>query len=70
MMAGAAGEIISDRVDGFLIEPGDVHLLAGRLKVLNENSGCPHPNESGGARIIICVSPGGNRQRVKFVRFC
>ena len=34
--AGAAGEIISDGVDGFLIEPGDVHLLAGRLKILNE----------------------------------
>ena len=34
--AGAAGEIISDGVDGFLIEPGDVNLLAGRLKVLNE----------------------------------
>jgi len=35
--AGAAGEIISDGVDGFLIEPGDVNLLASRLKVLNEN---------------------------------
>ena len=34
--AGAAGEIISDGVDGFLIEPGDVHLLASRLKLLNE----------------------------------
>ena len=34
--AGAAGEIISDRVDGFLIGPEDVNLLAGRLKVMNE----------------------------------
>jgi len=34
--AGAAGEIISDGVDGFLIKPGDVHLLASRLKSLNE----------------------------------
>ena len=34
--AGAAGEIISDGVDGFLIRPEDVHLLAGRLKILNE----------------------------------
>lgn len=34
--AGAAGEIISDGVDGFLIEPGDAHLLADRLKSLNE----------------------------------
>ena len=34
--AGAAGEIISDGVDGFLIGPEDVNLLAGRLKVLNE----------------------------------
>jgi len=33
---GAAGEIISDGVDGFLIEPGDADLLASRLKVLNE----------------------------------
>lgn len=35
--AGAAGEIISDGVDGFLIEPGDADLLADRLKSLNEN---------------------------------
>lgn len=34
--AGAAGEIISDGVDGFLIEPGDANLLATRLKTLNE----------------------------------
>ena len=34
--AGAAGEIISDGVDGFLIEPGDADLLATRLKVLDE----------------------------------
>ncbi|MBI5841354.1 MAG: glycosyltransferase family 4 protein [Chloroflexi bacterium] len=34
--AGAAGEIISDGVDGFLIEPGDSGLLAGRLRVLKE----------------------------------
>jgi glycosyltransferase involved in cell wall biosynthesis len=34
--AGAAGEIISDGVDGFLIEPGDSDLLAGRLEVLAE----------------------------------
>ena len=33
---GAAGEIISDGVDGFLVKPGDVNLLASRLKVLNE----------------------------------
>jgi glycosyltransferase involved in cell wall biosynthesis len=34
--AGAAGEIISDGVDGFLIQPGDSPGLANRLKVLNE----------------------------------
>jgi len=34
--AGAAGEIISDGVDGFLVEPGDAHLLADKLKSLNE----------------------------------
>ncbi|MDQ3007117.1 MAG: glycosyltransferase, partial [Chloroflexota bacterium] len=34
--AGAAGEIITDGVDGFLIGPEDVDLLAGRLKVINE----------------------------------
>ena len=34
--AGAAGEIISDGIDGFLIEPEDVNLLASRLKVINE----------------------------------
>jgi len=34
--AGAASEIISDGVDGFLIEPGEVGLLASRLKLLNE----------------------------------
>jgi glycosyltransferase involved in cell wall biosynthesis len=34
--AGGAIEIISDGVNGFLIEPGDVNVLASRLKVLNE----------------------------------
>lgn len=34
--AGGASEIISDGVDGFLIEPGDADLLAGRLKILNK----------------------------------
>jgi len=34
--AGGAGEIISDGVNGFLIEPGDADVLASRLKVLNE----------------------------------
>jgi glycosyltransferase involved in cell wall biosynthesis len=34
--AGAAGETISDGVDGFLIEPGDADLLASRLKFMNE----------------------------------
>ena len=34
--AGAAGEIISDGVDGFLIKPGDADLLATRLKSLHE----------------------------------
>jgi glycosyltransferase involved in cell wall biosynthesis len=34
--AGAASEIITDGVEGFLIEPRDVNLLASRLKVLNE----------------------------------
>jgi len=34
--AGAAGEIISDGLDGFLIGPGDVGLLASRLKFLKE----------------------------------
>jgi glycosyltransferase involved in cell wall biosynthesis len=35
--AGGAKEIISDGIDGFLIEPGDVNLLASRLRLLNEN---------------------------------
>jgi len=34
--AGAASEVITDGVDGFLIEPGDSDLLASRLSVLNE----------------------------------
>jgi len=34
--AGAAGEIITDGVDGFLIGLEDVDLLASRLKVMNE----------------------------------
>jgi glycosyltransferase involved in cell wall biosynthesis len=34
--AGAAREIITDGVDGFLIEPENADLLASRLKVLNE----------------------------------
>jgi len=34
--SGAAGEIISDEVDGFLIGSGDADSLAGRLRVLNE----------------------------------
>ena len=34
--AGAASEIITDGVDGFLIGPGDVDSLANRLKLLNE----------------------------------
>jgi glycosyltransferase involved in cell wall biosynthesis len=34
--AGGASEIISNGVDGFLIEPGDVDSLASRLRVLNE----------------------------------
>ena len=34
--AGAAGEIISDGVNGFLIGPGDAVLLASRLKLLNK----------------------------------
>ena len=33
---GAAGEIISEGVDGFLIEPGDSDLLATRLSSLHE----------------------------------
>ena len=34
--AGAAGEIITDGVDGFMIGPEDVNLLAARLNFLNE----------------------------------
>jgi glycosyltransferase involved in cell wall biosynthesis len=34
--AGAAREIITEGVDGFLIEPENADLLASRLKVLNE----------------------------------
>jgi len=34
--AGAAGEIITDGVDGFLIGSEDVNLLASRLKAMNE----------------------------------
>ena len=35
--AGAANEIISDGVDGFLIEPENAGELAGKLKLLSEN---------------------------------
>jgi glycosyltransferase involved in cell wall biosynthesis len=35
--AGAASEIISDGVNGFLIEPADASLLASRLKALDED---------------------------------
>ena len=35
--AGAASEIISDGVNGFLIEPGDAVLLASRLQALDED---------------------------------
>jgi glycosyltransferase involved in cell wall biosynthesis len=35
--AGAANEVISEGVDGFLIQPEDAHELAGKLQVLNEN---------------------------------
>jgi len=35
--AGAASEIISDGVDGFLIEPENADALAGKLRVLNED---------------------------------
>jgi len=34
--AGAANEIISDGINGFLIEPGNADLLANRLKLVNE----------------------------------
>jgi glycosyltransferase involved in cell wall biosynthesis len=34
--AGAASEIITDGVDGFLIEPENLDILASRLKVLSE----------------------------------
>ena len=35
--AGAANEIISDRIDGFLIQPENAGELANRLKLLSEN---------------------------------
>ncbi len=34
--AGAAGEIISDGLNGFLVPPGDAEMLANRLNILNE----------------------------------
>ena len=34
--AGAASEIITDRVDGFLIEPENTKILADRLRILHE----------------------------------
>jgi len=34
--AGAAGEVIRDGVDGFLIQPGDAHSLATKLQLMNE----------------------------------
>jgi len=43
--AGAAGEIISDGVNGFLIGPGDAVLLANRLKLLNKKR-----------EVLICMS--------------
>ena len=37
--AGAASEIITDGVDGFLIEPGNANQLAERLKLLEDRRG-------------------------------
>lgn len=34
--AGAAGEVIRDGVDGFLIQPGDAFSLASKLQLMNE----------------------------------
>ncbi len=34
--AGAAGEVIRDGVDGFLIQPDDAHSLATKLQIMNE----------------------------------
>jgi glycosyltransferase involved in cell wall biosynthesis len=34
--AGAAGEVIRDGVDGFLIQPGDAHSLATKLQIMNK----------------------------------
>ncbi len=34
--AGAAGEVIRDGVDGFLIQPGDAYSLATKLQIMNE----------------------------------
>ncbi len=34
--AGAAGEVIRDGVDGFLIQPGDASSLASKLQLMNE----------------------------------
>jgi glycosyltransferase involved in cell wall biosynthesis len=34
--AGAAGEVIRDGSDGFLIQPGDARSLAGKLQIMNE----------------------------------
>jgi glycosyltransferase involved in cell wall biosynthesis len=34
--AGAAGEVIRDGVDGFLIQPSDAHSLATKLQIMNE----------------------------------
>ncbi len=34
--AGAAGEVIRDGVDGFLIQPGDAHSLETKLQLMNE----------------------------------
>ena len=47
--AGAANEIISDGVDGFLIEPENAQDLAEKLKNPGRKSGNARPNEPGRA---------------------
>ncbi|MDB5833019.1 MAG: glycosyl transferase group 1 [Caballeronia sp.] len=34
---GVAGELVADGIDGFIVEPGDVHILAERMVVLGSD---------------------------------
>ena len=61
--AGAANEIISDGVDGFLIEPENAGELADKLKLLHEQTGYSYPDEPGGPGTLFAPAKMGRNGR-------